>query len=419
MNQLLDNRYEILKKLHETNLSITFQGKDIKTATHRLCLIKQLKTHPQNTKLQQELEARFQQEAKTLENLGTHPQIPDSYAYFSENNQLYLVQEWIAGYNLEQKFQQQGKLTETEVKNILIKLLPVLEFIHRQHNIIHRDIKPTNIMLNSENLPMLIDFGIVKEIVSSINSQIPRNSVVGTPGFTPPEQILGKPTFASDIYSLGTTAIYLLTGEIPKNKFSWRSNVPNISQEFADILDKSIAENWSDRYQTATEMLTAISSPKTKLQITTTQPSLDPNLGNNQCLKIGIIVIIIGIISTATVIFYNNKNETPPTVTPTQEITEQEMLDAAIQKAEIAISKAKAAPEKEQLEIARDELQIAIQELENIPQNPEIDNQIQTKKSEYVKVINQINQALEKQPCYEAAWNCQEYPVKLDYDSFN
>ena len=436
MNQLLNNRYQTTKKLHETKFSITFEGKDIKTATHRPCLIKQLKTYSQNTKLQQELEARFQQEAKTLEKLGNHSQIPNSYAYLSENNQLYLVQEWIAGYNLEQKVQQQGKLTETEVKDILIKLLPVLEFIHHQHNIIHRDIKPTNIMLNSENLPILIDFGIVKEIVTSINTQIPGTIRIGTPGFTPPEQTLGEPTFASDIYSLGITAIYLLTGEIPKNKFSWRSNIPNISQQFADILDKSIEENLSDRYQTATEMLTAIkssktsfSNPNTKVQIPKTEPSLDPNQkvssvtltnpGNRQWLKIGIVAILLGTIGTGTVIFYNNKNETQPTKTPTQKITLQERLDAATQKAESAISKAKNAEEKEQLKNARYELQIAIQELENIPKNPGLDNQIQTQKSEYTKIINQINQALEKQPCYEKAWNCQEYPVKLDDGSFD
>merc|ERR1712131_437026 len=99
----------------------------------------------------------------------------------------------------------------------------------------------------------------------------------------PHEQILGEPTFASDIYSLGTTAIYLLTGEIPKNKHSWHSNLPNISREFANILDKSIEEKLSDRYQSAKQMLTAIkssktsySSPKTKLQITKTPLSLQP-----------------------------------------------------------------------------------------------------------------------------------------------
>ncbi|MGB3507853.1 MAG: serine/threonine-protein kinase [Microcoleaceae cyanobacterium] len=433
-NQLLDNRYQTTQKLHETNLSITFEGIDTKTATHRPCLIKQLKTYSQNTKLQQELEARFKREAKTLEKLGKHPQIPDSYAYFSANNQLYLVQEWIEGCNLEQKVKQQGKLTETEVKDILIKLLPVLEFIHHQHKIVHRDIKPNNIMLNLENSPILIDFGIVKEIVTSTNTQIPSTSIIGTPGFTPPEQRLGKPTFASDIYSLGITAIYLLTGEVLKNKFSWRSNVLNISQQFADILDKSIAENLSDRYQTAKEMLTAInniktaySMPNTKQQIPKTEPSPDPNQkvspvtltnpGNSQWLKIGIVAIIVGIIGTATVIFYNNKNETQPTVTPTPKITVQKMLDATIQKAELAISKAKDATEKNELENARDELQTAIQELKNIPQNPGIDNQIQTIESEYMRIINQINQVLKKQPCYELLWktnDCQEYPVKLD-----
>ena len=117
-------------------------------------------------------------------------------------------------------------------------------------------------MLNSENLAILIDFGIVKEIATFRNNQIPSTAVIGTPGFMAPEQILGQPRFASDIYSLGMTAIYLLTGRIPTNKFSWRRvaeklNIPNISQEFAYILDKSIQQRLSDRYQNATEMLTA------------------------------------------------------------------------------------------------------------------------------------------------------------------
>ncbi len=124
-------------------------------------------------------------------------------------------------------------------------------------------------------------------------------------------------------------------------------------------------------------------------------------------------------IGTGTVIFLNSKNETQLTKTPTQKITLQERLDAATKKAESAISKAKKSPEKEQFKNARDELKIAIQELENIPQNPGIDNQIQTHKSEYMKIINQIDGALEKQPCYEVLWNCQEYPVKLDNSSFD
>ncbi len=416
-NQLLDNRYQTIKKLHQTNLSITFQGKDTRKFD-RPCLIKQLKITPYNPQQQQDLKQRFEQEAQTLAKLGEHPQIPDLSAYFSENNQFYLVQEWIEGSNLEQKVQQQGKLTETEVKDILTKLLPVLEFIHNQHQIIHRDIKPSNIMLNSQNLPILIDFGIVKEIVATTNAQIPA-TIIGTPGFMAPEQTSGKPTFASDIYSLGITAIYLLTGKLPRSKFSWRSDAPNISQEFADILDKSIAENLSDRYSTATEILTAIK----KLQpLPATRPSSDPSQNNppqpanSRLLKIeivvGIIAIIVGIITQVTDLF--DKFTKPP---QTPEIKTQKMLEAATKKAESAISKAKAATEKNKLETARYELKIAIQEIENIPEGKGIDNQIKAKESEYTGIINQINQGLKKQPCYELLWptnDCQEYPVKLD-----
>ena len=93
------------------------------------------------------------------------------------------------------------------------------------------------------------------------------------------------------------------------------------------------------------------------------------------------------------------------------------VLDTATQKANLAISKAKNALEKAELETARDELQIAIQELENIPHSQGIENQIQTKKLEYMKTINQIDLALQKRPCYELLWetpDCQEYPFKLD-----
>ena len=86
-NQLLDNRYQIINKLHETNLSITYQGKDTKKF-NRLCFIKQLKTS-YDPQLQKQLEQRFQQEGEILERLGNHPQIPDLYSYFSENNQFY------------------------------------------------------------------------------------------------------------------------------------------------------------------------------------------------------------------------------------------------------------------------------------------------------------------------------------------
>ncbi|MDE5069511.1 MAG: serine/threonine-protein kinase [Trichodesmium sp. St4_bin8_1] len=424
-NQLLDNRYQIINKLHETNLSITFQGKDTKNF-NRLCLIKQLKSS-YNPQLKKQLEQRFQQEAKILERLGNHPQIPDLYSYFSENNQFYLIQEWIAGGNLQEKLEKQGKLTESEVKDILIKILPVLEFLQK-NQIIHRDIKPSNIMVNREKLPILIDFGIVKEIYTIVNQKTPYTVLgIGTPGFISPEQKKGQPTHASDIYSLGLTAIYLLSNQLPIDPFSWRKDLPNINSEFSNILSRAIEENLSDRYNTATEMLTELNKPQSLIPTRVLQnpaPAPSSKMQNSKLLIIQIsltfIAIIVTILSQATNIFINlNKSKELYEKIEIENIESiaNKSLNLTIKKAKLAINKAKTSQKKAELEIARDELQIAIKELENIPENQSIENQIKTQKTEYLKIINQINQALKKRPCYELLFqidSCQEYPIKLD-----
>ena len=425
-NQLLDNRYQIINKLHETNLSITFQGKDTKKF-NRLCFIKQLKTS-YDPQLQKQLEQRFQQEGEILERLGNHPQIPDLYSYFSENNQFYLVQEWITGYNLEEKLEKQGKLTASEVKDILIKILPVLQFLQK-NQIIHRDIKPSNIILNREKLPILIDFGIVKEIYTIVNQKTPYTVLgIGTPGFISPEQKKGQPIHASDIYSLGLTAIYLLTNQLPTDQLSWAKDVPNISSELSNILSRAIEENLSDRYKTATEMLKELKKPQPlPPTIPLQNPSPTPNskMQNSKLLVIqillGIIAIIVTILNQVTNIFINlnkSKNPSAQTKIDNTEIIAKETLNLAMKKAQLAISKAQISQKQAELAIAKEELQIAIKELENIPQNPTLENQIQTKKTEYMKIINQINQALKKRPCYELLFqidSCQEYPIKLEF----
>ena len=388
-NQLLDNRYQIINKLHETNLSITFQGKDTKKF-NRLCFIKQLKTS-YDPQLQKQLEQRFQQEGEILERLGNHPQIPDLYSYFSENNQFYLVQEWITGYNLQEKVEKQGKLTASEVKDILIKILPVLQFLQK-NQIIHRDIKPRNIILNREKLPILIDFGIVKEIYTIVNQKTPYTVLgIGTPGFISPEQKKGQPIHASDIYSLGLTAIYLLTNQLPTDQLSWAKDLPNISSELSNILSRAIEENLSDRYKTATEMLKELKKPQPlPPTIPLQNPSPTPNskMQNSKLLVIqillGIIAIIVTILNQVTNIFINlnkSKNPSAQTKIDNTEIIAKETLNLAMKKAQLAISKAQISQKQAELAIAKEELQIAIKELENIPQNPTLENQIQTKKN--------------------------------------
>ncbi len=164
-----------------------------------------------------------------------------------------------------------GYESETAVRQILLSLLPVLEYIHSK-GIIHRDIKPDNIILRSpDSKPVLIDFGAVKETIRSVVSSpgLPVQSmVIGTPGYMPSEQALGRPVYATDIYSLGLTAIYLLTGKQPQEletdqqtgEILWQEYAPNISASLATVLNQAIKPHASDRYTTASKMLYALES---------------------------------------------------------------------------------------------------------------------------------------------------------------
>jgi serine/threonine-protein kinase len=150
----------------------------------------------------------------------------------------------------------------------LASLLAVLDYLHAR-GIIHRDIKPSNIILRQEDSkPVLIDFGIAKEIVNTIvdgGGEITSSIAVGTLGYMPPEQAAGKPVYASDLYSLALTAIYLLTGKRPQDldtnlqtgEMTWRRDNLNIISSFAGVLSKATRSHPSDRYSTAKEMLAA------------------------------------------------------------------------------------------------------------------------------------------------------------------
>ncbi|OUL17997.1 serine/threonine protein kinase [Nostoc sp. 106C] len=270
---LLNNRYQVLRVLGSGGFGETFLAEDTQMPSSRRCVIKQLKPVANNPQVYQLVQQRFQQEAAILEELGDRSnQIPKLYAYFVDNGQFYLVQEYIEGHTLTQKMQQQGILHESTVKGILIDILPVLEFVHSKR-IVHRDIKPDNIILRfSDGKPILIDFGAVKVsmgtvITASGNSN--QSIVIGTPGFMPMEQSVGRPVFSSDLYSLGLTAIYLLTGKLPADlptdpatgDILWRNFTFNISPDFAAVLDKAIQSSPRDRYLSARDMLAALQTP--------------------------------------------------------------------------------------------------------------------------------------------------------------
>ncbi|AKG22057.1 serine/threonine-protein kinase [Calothrix sp. 336/3] len=268
MQMLLNNRYRVIQTLGGGGFGETFLAEDTQMPSQRRCVIKQLKPIQDNPQVYQLVQQRFQREAAILEDLGDRSeQIPRLYAYFSENNKFYLVQEYIEGQTLTALLKQQGTVSESTVKSILVSILPVLEYVHNR-GIVHRDIKPDNILLRyADGKPVLIDFGAVKETVQTVvtPSGNTQSIVIGTPGFMASEQSVGRPMFASDIYSLGMTAIYLLTGRLPQEwgtdpatgAVLWRQYA-NVTPNFANILDQAIQFSARDRFVSAREMLEAI-----------------------------------------------------------------------------------------------------------------------------------------------------------------
>ncbi len=267
---LLNNRYKIIRTLGSGGFGETFLAEDTQMPSQRCCVIKQLKPIEHNPQVYQLVQERFQREAAILEELGcTSDRIPTLYAYFQLDGQFYLVQEWVEGDTLTSRIRQQGLLSEGTVREILASLLPVLDYVHSKR-IVHRDIKPDNIILrHRDGQPVLIDFGAVRESMGTIfNSQgSPTSSIViGTPGFMPSEQAAGRPVYSSDLYSLGITAIYLLTGKQPQEletnpytgEIVWEQYAVNISPPFKAVIDKAIQYHPRDRFYTAEDMLAAL-----------------------------------------------------------------------------------------------------------------------------------------------------------------
>ncbi|OKH52296.1 hypothetical protein NIES2101_14945 [Calothrix sp. HK-06] len=314
---LLNNRYQIKRTLATGGFGETFLAEDIQMPSNRSCVIKQLKPIQNNPQIYQLVQERFQREAAILEELGgKHNQIPNLYAYFQLNGLFYLVQEYIDGETLANKVSKQGIISESIVREILLRLLQLLDYIH-SNRIIHRDIKPDNIILRyKDGLPVLIDFGAVREVMgTSVNSQGKPTStiVIGTPGYMPSEQAMGRPVFSSDLYSLGITAIYLLTGKYPEEletdsrtgEIIWHHHAFNVSPTLKFVVDKAISYHPRERFATAKEMLEALQNgyvhlpEQTLVNTAVVQPN--PIYASINKSK-GINPIIVGILSAGALI---------------------------------------------------------------------------------------------------------------------
>jgi serine/threonine protein kinase len=257
IGRLLDQRYKITKSLSTGAFGYTFLAEDTKRPQNPICVIKQLKLRQSQPEYLDKAKELFDREAETLELLGRHSQIPCLLAHLEIDGEFYLIEEYIAGKTLAEEFAEKQNKSESEVIQIVSKLLKILAFVH-QNNIIHRDIKPSNIIRNQKDSSLvLIDFGAVMKF----DGETFLGTVIGTPGYIAPEQCLGRTGFYSDIYAVGIIGIQALTQTNPylfakddRDEIIWKDKV-SINQEFRDILTKMVRVNKSDRYQRVDEVL--------------------------------------------------------------------------------------------------------------------------------------------------------------------
>lgn len=276
LGKKLRGRYQIIRLLGSGGFGATFVAEDWDLPGKPQCVVKQLKSKEIDPSILQTARRLFETEAQVLYRLGKHDRIPQLLAHFDENQEFYLVQEFIEGEDLSQQISAGKKLNEAEIISFLQDVLETLEFVHQQ-NVIHRDIKPSNLIRRRQDDKfVLIDFGAVKEIttlVGSYEGQSRCTILIGSSGYMPNEQLGGKPRFSSDIFALGMTAIEALTGfapeeleENPENgEIKWRDLAP-VSDRLASILDKMVRSHFKERYQTAREVLTDLE----ELEIATT-----------------------------------------------------------------------------------------------------------------------------------------------------
>jgi len=262
INDIIGDQYKIKKQLNSDTFEYNYLGEDLENKTdYNLVQIQQLQSRYL-------VEKRFNNQINTLQLLNDNPHIPKLLNSFCENGQLFLIQEFIEGVSLEEIIRKKV-MKEKEVILLLNHLLNILLFIH-SHNIIHRNITPSNILKKRESQDIiLLNFSCVKEIVNqSLNFDNPNTKnfytqVIGTAAYMPPEQYNGKPRFASDIYGLGKTIIYTLTGKQPLEldnlkrdyDYDW-DKFATISPPLITILNKMIESDYKKRYQSVEEVLT-------------------------------------------------------------------------------------------------------------------------------------------------------------------
>jgi WD40 repeat protein len=281
LEQLLDGRYQITQVLAKGGFGQTYLAIDTRRPGRPTCVVKHLQPNTDNPQLLLTIQRLFGVEADTLEKLGQHPQIPQLLAYFEENGEFYLVQEFIPGRSLSQELLSSQPWRTEQVIDLLSEILNILAFVHG-HSVIHRDIKPDNLIRRqTDQTLVLIDFGSVKklrEMHEPVSQGI--TVAVGTPAYMPMEQFNGFPQFNSDLYSVGVIGIRAVSGlsaeevrtlinpsrPTPKQEH-WCDRV-RVNPRLAAILDQMVQADYQQRYPSVAAVLSDLSSLQSELAAT-------------------------------------------------------------------------------------------------------------------------------------------------------
>lgn len=269
--QILAGHYKIIQPLAAGGMGQTFIARDTHLPGQPQCVVKRLHAANADPTFLTTIKRLFFSEAETLQKLGKHDQIPQLLAYFEQSAEFYLVQEFIEGHPLTRELPPGQRWSEPQVIQLLEEILSILAFVHDQ-KVIHRDIKPDNIIRRQQDGKLvLIDFGAVKEVRAQqtvVSGQVSQTVAIGTPGYMPTEQTRGKPRFSSDLYAVGIIGIQALTGLSPaqlpeddEGEMVW-INQADVSSGLAQFLTKMVRYHFKERYQTAGEAIQALQQAK-------------------------------------------------------------------------------------------------------------------------------------------------------------
>ena len=262
-DDVLHGRYRILGVLGSGGMGTVYQARDLNfQEVKKLVAVKEMLSGVTDPGLKATMIKTFRREANILATLN-HPAIPKIFDFFDENDRAYLVMEYINGSDLELLMQKTKELPNDKIIEWAIDLCDVLDYLHNQRPdvIVFRDMKPSNVMIDSLGRVRLIDFGIAKALASMEVTGVVRHTMIGTEGYSAPEQYKGDVSPRSDIYSLGATLHHLLTRTDPRLDapftfherpiLNYNAKVP---PGLIAIVEKALSYGSSDRYANCSEM---------------------------------------------------------------------------------------------------------------------------------------------------------------------